>query len=268
MPRVRHFTSANGLARHQVATARRYCERPVGDETAANRRRAQLLVAEVAAPAFVVVAVVVAALAGVVVGVLAGLVVAALVAAYALRSGPGVVRRTIGGRAADPVTDARLVNLVDGLGAAAGVPAPELVVVDDGRADAMTFGLDPRDATIAVTSGLLSSLTRVELEGVLARELARIKRQDIRPATIAVAVLRLVGPITPWAERVRRAAVADDGLDADTQGVRITRYPPGLADALAKLGEPATTTRATAHLWLSADVHSSLDERIEALREL
>ena len=240
----------------------------MNDDIAANRRRAQLLVAEVAVPVLVVVAVAVALVAGIVVGLVAGGVAAGLVAVYVLRSGPARVRRAIGGRSADVVADARLVNLIDGLGAAAGVPAPRLIVVDDERPDALTFGLDPHSATIAVTTGLLGALNRVELEGVLARELARIKREDIRPATVAVAVLGLVGPITPWYDSVRRAAVADGGLDADTQGVRITRYPPGLADALAKIGAPGACTRATGHLWLSSDVHSSLDERIEALREL
>ena len=113
---------------------------------------------------------------------------------------------------------------------------------------------------------------------MVAREVARIKNHEIQPATVAVAVLRLVGPISPWAAHVRRLAAGDAGLVvADAQGVRLTRYPPGLADALQRLGPDAAAVRAgstsIAHLWVeppasSTDIHPPLEERVEALREL
>ena len=248
------------------------------DAIAVNKGRATRLVAEITLPPFVLGLIVGAAVGGLALGLLAGLVLGAAAGAYAWRAGPAVARRLLAGTPADPVAHARLVNLVAGLGTANGVPTPELLVLDDPAPNALSFGLDARHATVAVTSGLLERLSRVELEGVVAREIARIKTHETRPATVAVALLRVVAPITPWADHVRRLAVGDGGLVfADTQGVRLTRYPPGLAAALEHLGPDAARVRADApaiaHLWVeppvpSVDVHPPLEERIEALREL
>jgi heat shock protein HtpX len=249
----------------------------VSDDIAVNRGRAARLVIEVAAPAFLVVLAVVSLLAGPVLGLLASLVVGLAIAAYVWRAGPGIVRASIGGRAADE-REARLLNLVDGLAGANGVPVPELLVVDDAAPNALTFGLDTRSATIAVTTGLLDRLSRVELEGVVAREVARIKRHEIQPGTVAVSALRVVGPVRPWADHVRRLAAGDTSVvAADVHGVRLTRYPPGLAAALRRIGDDGRNLRvgtaAVAHLWFeppapSSDVHPTLEERVEALREL
>ena len=250
------------------------------EDIAANKGRATRLVGEVVAPVFLVLLVLVALVAGVLVGILVALVLAGALAVYLWRGGTAAARRALGGRPADPERDARLVNLVDGLAGANGVPVPELIVIDDAAPNALSYGLDARHATVAVTTGLLERLSRVELEGVVAREIARIKSHETRPETVAVAVLQLAGPIRPWADHVRRMAVGDGGLVvADTQGVHLTRYPPGLANALAHLGADASAvragSRATAHLWLeppaggsTVDVHPPLEERIEALREL
>jgi heat shock protein HtpX len=250
----------------------------VADDIAVNKARATRLVAEVTAPAVLVALVVVALLAGPVLGVVVGALVGAGVFAYVRRAGDAAVRAAIGGVPVDEERHPRLQNLVDGLSGANGVAAPELLVLDDPAPNALSFGLDARHATIAVTSGLLERLSRVELEGVVAREVARIKSEAIRPATVAVAVLRLVGPIPPWAARVRRLAGAPDRLVvADAGGVRLTRYPPGLANALERIGTDAAGVRANAptlaHLWLeppvvTTDLHPPLEERVEALREL
>ncbi|MCU1373672.1 MAG: htpX [Actinomycetia bacterium] len=241
------------------------------DEITKNKRRARTLVLVTSLPVLVVAVVLGLLLPAVVAGVFAGILVAGW-AAFASIGGPSRAHRALGGRPADPVTDARLVNLVDGLLGGAGVPTPTLLVLDDPAPNALSFGLDPRHATLAVTRGLLDTLDRIELEGVLARELARIKSHEIRPATVAVAVLTVVGSIGPVADRVRRAATASPSVAADASGVAITRYPPGLAAALDKLrGDVATGSPATAHLWVEPPaslLHPPHEERIEALREL
>jgi heat shock protein HtpX len=249
----------------------------VSEDVAVNRGRTVRLVLEVAAPLFLVFLAVVSLLADPLIGLVAGLVAGGAVAAYVWRAGPGIVARELAGRPADEAADSRLLNLVEGLGAANGVGVPHVVVVDDPAPNALTFGLEARHATMAVTTGLLERLGRVELEGVVARELARIKRHDIQPATVAVAALRLVGSIGPWAAHVRQLATGDASLvAADADGVRLTRYPPGLADALARIGDDGRRVRAgtaVSHLWLeppasSPTVHPSLEERVAALREL
>ena len=96
-------------------------------------------------------------------------------------------------RPADPVTHARLHNLVEGLCIAGGLPKPGVYVVEDDAPNAFATGRDPRHAAVAVTTGLLSRLDRVELEGVLAHELSHIKSYDTLVSTLAVT---LVGVIT------------------------------------------------------------------------
>ena len=79
----------------------------------------------------------------------------------------------------------------------AGLPVPGLYVINSPAANAFSTGLDPRESSLAVTTGLLQLLERRELEGVLAHELVQIGNYDTRLATVlaaAVAFLRL--PLT------------------------------------------------------------------------
>lgn len=96
-------------------------------------------------------------------------------------------------RPADPVAHARLHNLVEGLCIAGGLPKPRVHVIEDPAPNAFATGRDPKHAAIAVTTGLLERLNRVELEGVLAHELSHIKSYDILVSTLAVT---LVGVVT------------------------------------------------------------------------
>jgi heat shock protein HtpX len=98
---------------------------------------------------------------------------------------------------ADETEYARLHNLVEGLCIAGGLPKPRLYVIDEDAPNAFATGRDPRHAAIAVTTGLLAKLNRVELEGVLAHELSHIKNYDILVSTLAVT---LVGVLTLLAD--------------------------------------------------------------------
>ncbi|MEJ7583158.1 MAG: M48 family metalloprotease [Acidimicrobiales bacterium] len=90
---------------------------------------------------------------------------------------------------ADPTTYARLHNLVEGLCIASGLPKPRVYVVEDDAPNAFATGRDPKHAAIAVTTGLLAKLNRVELEGVVAHELSHIKNYDILVSTLAVTMV-------------------------------------------------------------------------------
>lgn len=262
---------AGTLARRDPTGAR-----PLIEEVRANRRRARALVLGASAPVLVVAALVGLLLGGVAVAAVLAVVVTGAWAAWLWRAGAGVARRTLDGRPADPVEHARLQNLVEGLCSSAGVPVPEVLVVDDPAPNAAVYGLEPRTATLVVTSGLLERLGRLELEAVLARELAAVRSLDIRPATVAVGLLRVAGGIGPLTARIRTTA-STPAVVADASGVALTRYPPGLASALGKLAPDGAGVRATSgatgHLWLvpsagGPDVHPPLEERIQALREL
>ena len=87
---------------------------------------------------------------------------------------------------ADGPEYARYHNLVEGLCIAAGLPKPRLYVVDDPAPNAFATGRNPKHAAVAVTTGLLEKMNRVELEGVLAHELSHVRNYDILVTTIAV----------------------------------------------------------------------------------
>ncbi len=169
----------------------------------------------------------------------------------------------------------RYHNLVEGLIIAAGLPKPRLYVVDDPAPNAFATGRNPKHAAIAVTTGLLEKMNRVELEGVLAHELSHVKNYDILVSTVAVTAVGAValmadlgmrflwfggrsdrrdnndsGPLglilvilafallilAPFAAQLMQFAMSRRReLLADASGVQLTRYPPGLISALEKL---------------------------------
>ena len=169
----------------------------------------------------------------------------------------------------------RLHNLVEGLCIAGGLPKPRLYVVHDPSPNAFATGRNPTHAAIAVTTGLLERMNRVELEGVVAHELSHIKNYDILVSTLAVTMVGVIaiaadmGVRFLWfgmgrsrndqgdsrAARVMQSAVSRKRETlADVSGVELTRYPPGLISALEKLRDDYTvvgsTSHATAHLWI------------------
>ena len=229
---------------------------------------------------------------------------------------------------ADPETYARLHNVVQGLCVASGLPKPGLYVIDDAAPNAFAAGRRPEHAVVAVTTGLLDALNRVELEAVLAFELSQIKSGDTAPGTLAVTTVgfkvlladlcvrgkwwnggrlgrsdnkaggaEYLGGIglallalSPLFAKVLHLGLASDRVAlTDISAVEMTRFPPGLVDALEKLSLDRTVvhagTRVAAHLWLAAPiamadaegsfanrnrlfaVHPPLEERIAALRE-
>lgn len=85
-----------------------------------------------------------------------------------------------------------LYRTVENLCIGAGLPMPEVYVIEDGSPNAFATGRDPQHSAIAVTRGLLQKLERLELEGVIAHELSHIGNYDIRVMTIVVILMGLV----------------------------------------------------------------------------
>jgi len=102
---------------------------------------------------------------------------------------------------ADPDTYARLHNLVEGLCIAAGLPKPRVYVIDDPAPNAFATGRNPKHAAVAVTTGLLEKMNRIELEGVLAHELSHVKNYDILTSTLAVTFVGVVTLMADFALR-------------------------------------------------------------------
>lgn len=102
-----------------------------------------------------------------------------------LRRGGAAVAEMLGGRPVEPQTrdlhERRLLNVVEEMAIAAGVPVPAVYILDDEPGlNAFAAGLSPHDAAVAVTRGVLQRLTRDELQGVVAHEFSHILNGDMR----------------------------------------------------------------------------------------
>lgn len=134
-------------------------------------------------------------------GFVVALVVAGATTALAYWKSDAIALAMSHARPADPVAHARLHNLVEGLCIAAGLPKPRVYVIDDRAPNAFATGRNPRHAAIAVTTGLMDKLSRVELEGVIAHELSHIKNYDILVSTLAVTLVGVVALIADFSLR-------------------------------------------------------------------
>ncbi len=165
-----------------------------------------------------------------------------------------------------------LINTVEGLAIAAGLPkAPKVYVIKDNALNAFATGRNPEHSAITVTTGLLDKMNRLELEGVIAHEMSHIKNYDIRVMLLAAVmvglsvllsdfllrsflwgrsrnregnqltfiliiagfVLAILSPLI--GEAIKLAISRKREYLADASGALLTRYPKGLANALKKI---------------------------------
>ena len=177
--------------------------------------------------------------------------VAALVAGGVLAAGR-IVGRLAGARSPHPAEAERMEVYVEALCLGAGLPVPQLAMIDDEACGALAYGRSPRTATVAVTTGLLDALAPVELEGTLAHLLVRIADGTARRDTHLCALALLGGPLgASWASRRLDGARV---VAADMSAARLTRFPPGVVGALARMEESSPRLRrrspALSHLWM------------------
>ncbi len=233
-------------------------------------------------------------------------------------------------REVTPQEQPRLHNIVEGLSIAAGIPKPRVYVIPEQAPNAFATGRNPEHSSVAVTEGLLSTMNRVELEGVIGHELSHVVDRDILVGTVVATLVGAVVLISEFFMRswwwggvrgrrggdrsgggieaiifavglvllvlapiigqiVRLAVSRQREFLADAQGALLTRYPPGLASALRKIGAASgipmrSANNATAHLWLNQpsriqgegmgpleklfSTHPPIEERIRRLEEM
>lgn len=199
-----------------------------------------------------------------------------------------VALSSTGAKEADPNQFRELHRIVENLSITAGLPKPRVYIIDDAAPNAFAAGRNPKNAVVAVTTGLLSRLDRSELEGVIAHELSHIGNRDILVMTIAVVlagfiamladfflrmsfygggnresrnpVMLIVGLVAivlaPIAAQLIQLAISRRReFLADASGAILTRYPDALASALAKISAYEApmerASHATAHLFIS-----------------
>jgi len=253
------------------------------DQVTQNKRRSALLIGAFVVFALLVAVVLSQLLRFGIAGAVIAFVIAVAMSFAAYWKSDSVALAMSRARPADPTEYARLHNIIEGLCIAAGLPKPRVYIVDDVAPNAFATGRDPKHAAIAVTTGLLEKMNRVELEGVLAHELSHIKNYDILVSTLAVtmvgfiAIASDIGIRTLWWGGGRSSNDDRDGGPAaflaifgflllilapviaqlmqfavsrrreslaDMSGVELTRYPPGLISALEKLRDDQTVVHA------------------------
>ena len=224
---------------------------------------------------------------------------------------------------AKPVTRAEATDLyrvVENLTIAAGLPMPKIYLIEDSAMNAFATGRDPGHASIAVTTGLIDRLENDELEGVIAHELSHVGNRDILVMSIVMVLVGAIAMISDFFLRSmfygRRSSRDDNGGGymiiigiilailtpligtllqlavsrkreylADAAGALLTRYPAGLANALAKIAkdtEPLeVANKATAMLYIENPLakhvgllnnlfstHPPVEDRIRRLRQM
>jgi heat shock protein HtpX len=231
--------------------------------------------------------------------------------------------RATGSVPADPDEFRMLHNVVEEVAIAAGTPKPKVYITPSPAPNAFATGRNPENATICVTTGLMDIMNRQELQGVIAHEMAHIRNYDILLMTVVSAiggliillrdfflrsmflggrrrsrksggqlglillvvgiVLAIIAPI--FVAMIRAAISRQREYLADASGAYITRYPEGLAQALAKLRDQHAplkrASQSNAHLFIASpfgkdrintaglfSTHPPLEKRIERLNQL
>lgn len=183
-----------------------------------------------------------------------------------------------------------IYNVVENLCITAGLPVPRIFVIEDSAINAFATGRDPEHAVICLTTGAITRLEKLELEGVVAHELAHIGNRDMLLQTVVVilagvitlmadffwrfsffgrrrsrdggqlgliifllaVVLSLLAPIA--ATLIKLSISRKREFLADASGALLTRYPEGLARALEKISQDTepleVANKATAHLYI------------------
>lgn len=131
-------------------------------------------------------------------GVTTGAIVLAMVLSVgSYLAGDQLVLATSGARQVTQQSAPQLMNVVQEMALAAGVPMPKVYIIDDTAPNAFATGRDPQHASVAITTGLLQKLDREELQGVIGHELSHVRNFDIR---FALLVAVLVGSIALLAD--------------------------------------------------------------------
>lgn len=125
-------------------------------------------------------------------GAAAFAIVAGIGSAWSFYGGSNAILRIAGAREIEKKDDPQLFNVVEELSIAGGIPLPKVYLIDDPALNAFATGRDPQHAAVAITTGLRQQLSRDELAGVMAHEIAHIRHYDIRFAMLMATMVGLI----------------------------------------------------------------------------
>ena len=179
-------------------------------------------------------------------------------------------------------------TVTENLALAANIPPPQIFVIESAAMNAFATGRDPAHASVCATTGLLSKLSRTELEGVIAHELSHVKNYDTRLMTLVSVLIGTLSILTNLSARRHFLNSGDNRKDsgifiiigfvliifapiiaqliqlaisrrreyfADASAIMITRQPSGLIEALKKISADPnplkSASTATASLYIN-----------------
>src|SRR5712664_2398562 len=131
-------------------------------------------------------------------GATIALVIAAATNLFAYWNSDRMVLSMYGAHEVDARTAPELVNMVAALAARAGLPMPRVFLMDNPQPNAFATGRNPQNAAVAVTTGLVQSLSREELSGVIAHELAHVKNHDTLLMTITATIAGAISMVAQF----------------------------------------------------------------------
>ncbi len=185
---------------------------------------------------------------------------------------------------ASPTEHRMFYHAAESMSIASGLPMPNLYVMESEEINAFASGRDPRHAVICITTGTLKKLNKQELEGVVAHEMSHIANYDIRFMTLTAVLIGMVSIIAQmflrslWfgsmdrerdgrtqailiilgivfailapiaAQLVSFAISRKREYAADATGVKFTRYPKGLINALRKIKKEHVSEQEIKHM--------------------
>jgi heat shock protein HtpX len=147
----------------------------------------------------------------IVLGAGAALVAAALASLWSWYGGASAILAMSGARPLEKGDDPELFNVVEEVAIAAGLPMPRVFLIPESAMNAFATGRDPRHAAVAITTALRERLTRDELQGVMAHEMAHVRHYDIR---FAMLMATMVGLIVFACDAFARIAFRSGGMRA------------------------------------------------------
>lgn len=208
----------------------------------------------------------------------------------------------------DVLKEKQFLNILKEMSIASGIPVPKGYIIEETSPNAFATGRDEENSSVVVTTGLLDTMNREELQGVIAHEIGHIKNRDILTMTIVSALFGIIVLLSDWGRRYflyggsfkrRRKA---DGIIlilvlililispviariiamaisrareymADAASAQFTRNPLALASALEKIANHYDkvvdkATHGTAHLFIADPLNRAVNKREGKIADL